>query len=224
MAGNYMEDGTLSAPPPMNAFQKASTAIIGPGDTMVLPDVGASIFEGEAEIAVVIGKTADGVRAADAPANVFGYTCFIDGSARGVPAFYQMKSRDTFAAIGPWIVTADEIPDPQKLQIRLANNGDVKQSFNTSDMACSIAGCIEWVSAHHALVPGDLLATGTNHRGLHAFQDGDRIDLEIERVGKLSIGIRDDLRRSWGRETRLERKGMTPETSPQRTGKYAKPQ
>ncbi len=222
MAVNYMEDGTKTEAAPINAFNKASTAVIGPNDAMVLPDVGATIFEGEAELALVIGKTATNVKAADAMDYVFGYTCFIDGSARGVPAFYQMKSRETFAPIGPWIVTADEIADPQNLQITLTNNGEVKQNFNTDDMAHKIARCIEWVSSVHTLLPGDILATGTNHRGLHAFQDGDRIALTVEQVGTLAITVRDDLKRSWGRETRLERAGMKPETAPQLTGKYAK--
>lgn len=222
MAVNYMEDGTKTEPAAINAFQKASTAIIGPGDRMVLPDVAASIFEGEAELALVIGKTATNVKAADAMDYVFGYTCFIDGSARGVPAFYQMKSRETFAPIGPWIVTADEIANPQNLQVKLWNNGEIKQNFNTDDMAHKIARCIEWVSSVHTLLPGDILATGTNHRGLHAFQHGDKIELEVEKVGKLSITVHDDLKRTWGRDTRLERAGMTPDTSPQLTGKYAK--
>jgi len=221
MAVNYMEDGTRTEPAAINAFQKASTAIIGPGDAMVLPDVAATIFEGEAELALVIGKKASQVKAEDAMSYIFGYTCFIDGSARGVPAFYQMKSRETFAPIGPWIVTADEIADPQKLQVKLWNNGELKQNFNTNDMAHKIARCIEWVSATHTLLPGDILATGTNHRGLHAFQNGDRIDLEVEKVGKLSITVTDALARTWGRDTRLEREGKKPETSPQLTGKYA---
>src|SRR5438034_6372393 len=127
MAVNYMEDGTRSAPAPINAFHKSPSAIIGNGDTMVLPDVPATIFEGEAEMAVIIGKRASNVKAADAMDYVFGYTNFIDGSARGLPpagnVFFQMKSRDTFAPIGPYIVTKDEIRDPQKLQIRLWNNG-----------------------------------------------------------------------------------------------------
>src|SRR5215468_4690064 len=125
MAVNYMEDGTLPEPAPMNAFMKSPSAIIGDGDTMILPDMAATIFEGEAELAVVIGKRASHVKAADAKSYVFGYTNFIDGSARGVVpptnVFYQMKSRDTFAPIGPYIVTADEIKDPHKLQIRLTN-------------------------------------------------------------------------------------------------------
>src|SRR5277367_2630149 len=83
MAVNYMEDGTRSEPAPINCFHKASSAIIGPGGTMVLPDVPATIFEGEAEVALVIGKRASHVRAADAMQYVFGYLNFIDGSARG---------------------------------------------------------------------------------------------------------------------------------------------
>ena len=84
MAVNYMEDGTRSEPAPINAFHKAPSSIIGDGDTMVLPDIPATVFEGEAEFAVVIGKRASHVKAADAMSYVFGYTNFIDGSARGV--------------------------------------------------------------------------------------------------------------------------------------------
>jgi 2-keto-4-pentenoate hydratase/2-oxohepta-3-ene-1,7-dioic acid hydratase in catechol pathway len=114
MAVNYMEDGTREAPAPINAFHKSPSAIIGYGDTMVLPDVPATIFEGEAEVALVIGKRACNVRAADAMGYIFGYMNFIDGSARGLPpsgnTFYQMKSRETFAPIGPYIVTCGRDP------------------------------------------------------------------------------------------------------------------
>ena len=227
MAVNYMEDGTRDAPAPINAFHKSPSAIIGPGETMVLPDVPASVFEGEAEVAVVIGKRASNVKAADAMQYVFGYMNFIDGSARGLPppgnVFFQMKSRDTFAPIGPWIVTADEIKDPQNLQVRLWNNGEIRQNFNTSDMAHNIRRCIEWATSIHTLEPGDILATGTNHRGLHAFQNGDKIELETEGLGRLTFHVRDDLKRTWEKETRLQRqdKGLDP-IAPQTGGKYAK--
>jgi 2-keto-4-pentenoate hydratase/2-oxohepta-3-ene-1,7-dioic acid hydratase in catechol pathway len=227
MAVNYMEDGTRSEPAPINAFLKSPSAIIGDGDTMVLPDVPATIFEGEAEIALVIGKRASNVPAASAMSYIFGYTNFIDGSARGLPpagnTFYQMKSRDTFCPIGPFIVTADEIKDVNKLQIKLWVNGELKQNFNTDDMAHKIPRCIEWVSSIHALEPGDILATGTNHRGLSGFQNGDAIELECEGLGRLHIGVRDDLKRTWGRETRLDRQNKGQEgTTPQTSGKYAK--
>jgi len=222
MAVNYMEDGTRSEPAPINAFMKSPNAVIGHGDTMVLPDVPATIFEGEAEMALVIGKRATRVRAEDAMEYVFGYTNFIDGSARGVPAFYQMKSRDTFAPMGPYLVTADEVPNPQNLRVRLWVNGEVKQDFNTDDMAHKIARCIEWVTSIHTLEPGEVLATGTNHRGLSAFQDGDRVELETEGLGRLRIGVRDDLKRTWGRETRLDMQNKGQEgTTPQLTGTYA---
>jgi 2-keto-4-pentenoate hydratase/2-oxohepta-3-ene-1,7-dioic acid hydratase in catechol pathway len=227
MAVNYMEDGTRTEPAPINAFTKSPNAIIGPGDTMVLPDVPASVFEGEAEIAVVIGKRATNVKAADAMKHVFGYVNFIDGSARGLAApagvFFQMKSRDTFAPIGPYIVTADEIADPHKLQVKLWNNGKLMQNFNTDDMAHKIPRCIEWLTSVHTLDPGDILATGTNHRGLHSFQDGDTIELECEGLGRLKIKVADALKRTWSRETRLERteKGVDS-IAPQLSGKYAK--
>ncbi len=225
MAVNYMEDGTRSEPAPINAFHKSASAIIGDNDTMVLPDAPATIFEGEAEVAVVIGKRASHVRAAEAMSYVFGYMNFIDGSARGLPpagnTFYQMKSRDTFAPIGPYLVTADEVPDPHRLQVRLWVNGVLKQNFNTSDMAHKIPRCLEWVSSIHTLEPGDLLATGTNHRGLSAFQNGDLIELETEGLGRLRVNVRDDLKRTWARETRLERQEKSLEgTTPQLTGKH----
>ena len=225
MAVNYMEDGTRALPAPLNAFNKAPSTVIGPGDTMVLPDVPATIFEGEAEIALVIGKRASHVSQADAMSHIFGYINFIDGSARGLPppgaVFFQMKSRDSFTPIGPFIVTADEIPDPHNLRVRLWVNGEIKQDFNTSDMAHKIPRCIEWVSSIHALEPGDILATGTNHRGLSSFMDGDKVELEVEGLGKLAIGIRDDLKRQWSRETRLDRQNQGFDTpTPQISGKY----
>jgi 2-keto-4-pentenoate hydratase/2-oxohepta-3-ene-1,7-dioic acid hydratase in catechol pathway len=226
MAVNYMENGTRSEPAPINAFLKSPHSIIGSGDTMVLPDAPATIFEGEAELALVIGRHASHVRQAEAMDYVFGYMNFIDGSARGIPpdanSFYQTKSRDTFAPIGPLLVTADEIPDPQQLQIRLWNNGQLMQDFNTDDMGHKIPRCIEFVSSVHPLAPGDIIATGTNHGGLNPFMDGDQIELECEGLGRLAISVRDELKRTWARETRLERerKGLQG-TTPQLTGKYA---
>jgi len=226
MATNYMEDGTLPEPKPINAFHKVANSVIGPDETMVLPDAPASNFECEAEVAVVIGKRASNVSAADALSHVFGYMNFMDGSARGLPpsrnVFFQGKSRETFAPIGPYIVTADEIADPQNIAIKLWVNGVLKQDFNTSDMGHNIARCIEWASSIHTLEPGDILATGTNHRGLNSIQHDDVIELECEGLGRLSIKVRDDLRRTWPRDTRLQRteKGLDP-LPPQTSGKYA---
>lgn len=226
MARNYMENGTLPEPPPINGFPKTPNSIVGPDDVMVLPDIPATVFEGEAELAIVIGKRAQNVPAAEAFDYIFGYTNLIDGSARGIPprqnAFYQMKSRETFCPIGPYLVTADEVEDPQNLPVRLWTNGRLMQDFNTSDMAYDIARCVEFVTSLHTLEPGDLIATGTNHRGLHPFMDGDRVELEVGNLGRLVVTIRDELQRTWKRETRHERAEAGAEgTSPQLTGKYA---
>jgi 2-keto-4-pentenoate hydratase/2-oxohepta-3-ene-1,7-dioic acid hydratase in catechol pathway len=234
MAVNYMEDGTRSAPAPINAFHKSQSAIIGHGDTMVLPDVPAAIFEGEAEMAAVIGRKCSNVSELDAMSYVFGYMNFIDGSARGLPppgnVFFQMKSRDTFAPIGPYLVTADEIKDPLKLQVTQWNNGVLMQNFNTDDMGHKIAKCIAWLSSIHTLLPGDIVATGTNHRGLNPYMDGDTIEQEIEGLGRLKFTVKDELKRTWARKTRLQMHeetkektaGSYPDFTPQLTGKYAK--
>lgn len=224
MAVNYMENGTRKVPAPINAFLKTPNAIIGNGDTMVLDDVPATIFEGEAEMALVIGKRATDVKQADAAKYIFGYLNFIDGSARGlIPTdFYQMKSRDTFAPMGPYLVTADEIPDPLKLQVKLWNNGVLMQDYNTSDMAHKINRCIEFITSIHTLEPGDIIALGTNHRGLNPYMDGDRIEIETEGLGRLRFNVKDDLKRTWARETRLMRQQKNLEgATPQVTGKYA---
>lgn len=158
--------------------------------------------------------------------HIFGYVNFIDGSARGLPStgFFAMKSRATFCPIGPYLVTKDEIADPQNLPVKLTVNGELKQDFNTNDMAHNIARCIEWASSVHTLEPGDILATGTNHRGLSSFMDGDKVALEVQGLGKLEFNVRDSVQpaRKWLRETRQDRKekgqdGPTPQVS----GKYA---
>lgn len=226
MAVNYMEDGTLTETPAINAFTKASNSVIGPNDTMVLQDIPATVFEGEGELGVVIGKRCYQVSQDDAMDYVFGYVNFIDGSARGLPpasnVFFQMKARETFTPIGPYIVTKDEIANPQELPIKLWVNGQIMQDFNTNDMAHNIKRCIEFISHVHTLEPGDIIATGTNHGGLNPFHDGDTVELECEGMGRLKVNIRDDLKRTWERTTRLARKnkGLEPPHAPQLTGKY----
>jgi len=228
MAVNYMEDGTRDEPAPINAFHKSPSCIIGDGDTMVLPDIPATIFEGEAELGLVIGKRAHNVPACEAMDYIFGYFNFIDGSARDLPTpfnvFFEAKNRDTFAPLGPWIVTADEIDDPQSLDVKLWVNGNLMQDFNTDDMAHKIPRIIEYLSSIHALEVGDVIATGTNHRGLNPFQDGDKVELEVEHCGRLTINVQDELKRTWARVTRFEHTSNPDNEgrfTPQLTGKYA---
>ena len=225
MAVNY-NDG-MANPGEINGFLKSPLGVIGYGDEMVLPDAPASVFEGEAELALVIGKRAENVPAGEAYNYIFGYVNFIDGSARGLPAqgntFFQMKSRATFAPLGPFIVTADEVPDPMNLQVRLWNNEELMQDYNTRDMANDIPRSVEFITSVHPLDAGDVLALGTNHRGLHPFMDGDSVELEAEGIGRLHIKVRDDLKRGWTRQTRIARKEAgEPGLPPQTSGKYAK--
>src|SRR4030095_1782879 len=115
-------------------------------------------------------------------------------------------------------------PDPHRVAVKLLVNGTLMQNFNTSDMAHNISRCIEWVTSSQPLEVGDVLATGTNHRGLSGFQNGDRVELETDGLGRLHFGIRDDLKRTWSRETRLDRqqKGLQG-TQPPLTGETAAP-
>ena len=234
MAVNYMEDGTRSAPAPINAFHKSPSAIIGHGDTMVLPDVPATCLRrrGRArgrhrqEVHQCQRSRGHGLRLRLHELHRW----FGAGPAAARQRVLPDEIRDTFAPIGPYLVTADEIKDPLKLQIRLWNNGVLMQDFNTDDMGHKIAQCIAWLSSIHTLLPGDIVATGTNHRGLNPFMDGDTIELETEGLGRLKFGIKDDLKRSWARKTRLrmheeakERTpGLYPDLTPQLSGKYAK--
>ncbi len=209
MAGNYMESGTIPEALDVDAFLKAPSSVIGSGDTVVLPDAPAEVFHHEAELGVVIGKGGSRIKAADAVGHVFGYLNFMDVSARGINpngnnSFWWQKSWDTFGPIGPWILTADDMPDPQKLDIKLWSDGELRHDFDTSDMARSISEVIEWVSKEVTLNPGDIIATGTNHRGLGPMQDGETVVLEITGLGRLSVNVRDDLKRTWVRETVAE--------------------
>ena len=167
---------------------------------MVLPDIAATIFEGEAEMALVIGKRATKVAAADA----MDYISATSISSMAPPAacrrrqvFFQMKSRDTFAPIGPYMVTKDEIADPQKLPIKFWVNGELKQNFNTDDMAHNIARCIEWVRSIHTLEPGDILATGTNHRGLSSLHGRRYRGTRNPGSWQIRFNVRDELKRTW---------------------------
>ena len=209
MAGNYLEGGTIPRAYDVDAFLKAPSSVIGDGDTVVLPNVPAAVFHHEAELGVVIGKEMKSVDASDALSHVFGYLNFMDVSARGITpngnnSFWWQKSWDTFGPIGPWIVTADEIADTQKLQIRLWNEEDLRHDFNTSDMARSVAEVLEWVSTESTLYPGDIVATGTNHLGLGPMQDGETVVLEVEGLGRLSVKVSDAYGRTWVRETVAE--------------------
>ena len=153
----------------------------------------------------MIGKTATKVSQEEALSYVFGYCQFLDMSARGLQgavgnSFFLGKCWDTFAPMGPALVTADEIANPQNLQIRLWNNDEPRHDFPTSDMAHPIRELISEFSKITTLEPGDVIATGVNHQQIGAVQDGDRLRMEIEGLGPpLRLQISDPMKRQWPR-------------------------
>ncbi len=203
-AVNYLEFGQRH-PAVLDAFLKSPSAVIGQGDTCELPPAPAAIFHHEPELAFVIGKTAKNVTQEEALSHVFGYTNFLDMSARGLQgavgnSFFLGKCWDTFAPMGPALVTADEIDDPQNLRVRLWNNGDARHDFPTSDMAHKIPELISEFSKVTTLEPGDVIATGVNHQQIGPVQDGDSLRMEIEGLGPaLIISISDPSGREWPR-------------------------
>ena len=206
MGGNYREFGARE-PAPMWGFTKSLDSISGPGGTVVLPDVDANIFHHEAELVLVFGKGGKDIPASEAMDYVFGYTCGVDVSAR-MPAsgggrvpntlpISEHKSYDTFAPLGPCIVTKDEIADPEDLRVQLSVDGDLRGNYTTADLAHSIAESIEYVATIESISPGDVLFMGTNHQGLGAMQDGDTIKMDIGGIGSFTFSVSDPLKRRW---------------------------
>lgn len=183
--------------PPVEAldfFLKSASCFIGFGDTVELPDWDdVKVFQPEPEFAVVIARQARKLTEAKALESVFGYMNFCDVSARGIPnrrTHFFGKCQEGFAPIGPVIVTKDEIPDPQKVRVRLWLNGELRQDYSTSDMSRSVAAQISWASKWITLQPGDVIAGGTHHLGLSPINDGDTVEIEGEGLERLRFGIR----------------------------------
>lgn len=176
-------------------FAKFPNSLIGPGDGISWDINITSKVDFEAEMAVVIGKKVHGCPKEEALKSVFGYTCANDVSARdlqfGDGQWVRGKSLDTFCPIGPWIITADEVPDPHSLKIRCWLNGHLMQDSSTGLLIFGVDTLIEFLSQHFTLFPGDVILTGTPS-GVGAFRDpsvylkdGDEIVVEIERIGRL---------------------------------------
>ena len=176
-------------------FTKFTTAIIGPDQTIEWSSELTNEVDFEAELAVIVGHTARHVTADEAMDYVFGYTCANDVSARDLQfsdgQWIRGKSLDTFCPLGPWVVTADQIDDPQQLSIKCELNGESVQDSSTSEMIFGVAELIAFCSQAFTLEPGDIILTGTPH-GTGAFRDpklylkdGDTVAVEIEGIGRI---------------------------------------
>jgi 2-keto-4-pentenoate hydratase/2-oxohepta-3-ene-1,7-dioic acid hydratase in catechol pathway len=190
----HAEEMAQPIPPLPAIFTKLVTAVTGPSGPVVRP-ASTRELDYEGELAVVIGRTTRNVGEAAALEHVFGYTIVNDVSARDLqrlePQWTRAKGSDTFAPMGPWVVTADEIPDPQALRIRTFVNGEPRQDGATRDMLNSVARLVSWCSAAFTLEPGDVLATGTPAgvgRGFDPpryLQPGDVVRIEIDAIGSI---------------------------------------
>ncbi|MER7793003.1 fumarylacetoacetate hydrolase family protein [Streptomyces sp. NPDC097640] len=166
-------------------FLKAPTSVIGHGGTVRLP-WSDKRTDHEGELAVVIGRSARKVSPRDALRHVFGYTCLLDVTVRSTEDRSLRKSFDTFTPVGPWITTADEIPDPGRLELSCHVNGELRQHTSTSKMIYSVPHLIAYASAAMTLHPGDIIATGTP-AGVGPLTHGDRVTVTIDRIGTLEV-------------------------------------
>ncbi len=202
LMGNYREftDRPLQK---LDLFFKSPESVSGDGDTVVLPPHQADIFHHEAEIAVVVGKESKDLTPDTAMDAVFGYTAFNDVSARGLGRSdinsFLGKSFDTFGGFGPWIVTKDDIPDPQNLHITVDVGGELRQDYSTSDMERPITELMTYISGVTTLHPGDVICCGTNHQGLGSMQDGDAVTTTVEGIGAFTLHVKDVHQREWQR-------------------------
>jgi 2-keto-4-pentenoate hydratase/2-oxohepta-3-ene-1,7-dioic acid hydratase in catechol pathway len=169
-------------------FLKATSSLTGAGEGIVIrhPD---RRNDHEVELAVVIGRIADRVARQDALTYVAGYAVGLDITVRGSEDRSFRKSVDTFSVVGPWLVTADEIPDPGRLQLQITVNGELRQKANTNQLILGVAGLIELASSFYTLYPGDIIFTGTPE-GVGPIQPGDRIIADVESVGTMTVDVR----------------------------------
>ncbi len=183
-------------------FAKYANTIIGPGDPIIIPPITQAV-DYETELAVVIGKAGKGISEADALDYVGGYMMMNDVTARDFQRqdgqFVRAKTQDSFAPCGPYLVTADEIGDPQNLQVDGWVNGELRQHSNTKEMVFGVAALISYISAGISLEVGDIISTGTpggvgEHRNPPAFlQPGDVVRMEIEGLGRLENPVADEV-------------------------------
>lgn len=171
----------------LGVFLKANSSVIGPGQDIRLPYLDRRTDQ-EGELGVVIGRTARQVSSADALSYVFGYTCVLDITVRSGEDRSTRKSFDTFTPMGPWIVTADEIPDPGVLDLTCSVSGEVRQRVNTADLIFGVPDLIAYISSVMTLEPGDVIATGTP-AGVGPLTGGDRVRLDITGIGSLEVGV-----------------------------------
>ena len=168
-------------------FLKATSAVVGPGEGVKLVHTDRR-NDHEVELAVVIGRTAKDVTAAEAPSYIAGYCIGLDMTIRGPEERSFRKSPDSYCVLGPWLVTADEVPHPGSLRVSITVNGEPRQSANTSDLIVNVAELVAWGSSFYTLHPGDVLLTGTP-QGVGPVKPGDVMVAAIDRIGSMRVAV-----------------------------------
>jgi len=169
-------------------FLKATSSLVGPGEGIALRKLDRR-NDHEVELAVVIGRQANNVPRADALSYVAGYCIGLDISIRGSEDRSLRKSPDSYAVLGPWLVTQDEIPNPGDLDLRISVNGEERQHSNTKYMILGVPELIELASSFYTLYPGDIIITGTPE-GVSPIQPGDVISACVEKIGTMEVKVR----------------------------------
>lgn len=184
--------GSGHGPREVGFFLKAPASIIGPSDAIELPNLPGRRFDHESELAFVVGKEARGVKREQARNYIFGYTCLIDVTLRNGQGRAEerpmRKSFATFSPVGPTLVTADEIEDPNRLAVRLWVNGEIRQDSNTRELVVGVEELLEIASAVLPLQPGDLFTTGSP-AGVGQIVPGDILEVELEKVGRMRLPV-----------------------------------
>ena len=169
-------------------FMKSNGSLSGASDPIRLPDRPGRDMHHECEIAIVIGTGGRDIPRDRALDHVFGYACLLDITMRGKEERVMRKSFDTFCPVGPYITTADEAGDPDTIAMRLWVNGKLRQEAPTTDMIVGIREAIAQISAVTTLVPGDIIASGTMS-GVGPIEPGDKVTIEVDRVGKMTVDV-----------------------------------
>jgi 2-keto-4-pentenoate hydratase/2-oxohepta-3-ene-1,7-dioic acid hydratase in catechol pathway len=196
---DHAAEGGVVIPEEPLIFAKLSSSLIGPGRPIVLPTLSNAV-DFEAEVGVVIARRAHRVSVDEARDYLLGFTCVNDVSARDLQSrdgqWTRAKSLDSFCPVGPWVVTIDEIPDPQALGIRCLVNGEVMQDSSTASMIFGVDQLVSFISQGITLEPGDLISTGTP-AGVGFLRDpprylsrGDEVRVEIDRIGYLENPVK----------------------------------
>ena len=182
------DDAAIAAAMSIGLFLKANSSLAGPSDGIALRMMERQI-DYEVELAVIVGRQALNIRRGDALKYVAGYAVALDITPHGKEERSLRKSCETYSVIGPWLVTADEIPDPTNLNLHLDVNGERRQDGNTRQMIRDVAALIEYASSFYTLYPGDIFLSGTP-AGVGPMHPGDELKASIEKIGAMRVSVR----------------------------------